>query len=56
IWQRALNGTSIEFGIQNLFDQDPPQAYGFGGNSTNYPGNLYTPTGRFYYVQVTKKF
>ena len=56
IWQRALNGTSVTFGIQNLFDKDPPQAYGFGGNSTNYPSFLYTPTGRFFYVQLTKKF
>ncbi len=32
------------------------QAYGFGGNSTNYPGFLYDATGRFVYVQLTKKF
>jgi outer membrane receptor protein involved in Fe transport len=56
IWQRVLNGTSITVGCQNVFGQDPPKAYGEGGNSVNYPGFLYDPTGRFLYVQLTKKF
>jgi outer membrane receptor protein involved in Fe transport len=56
IWKRALNGTTITVGCQNVFGQDPPQAYGEGGNSVNYPGFLYTPTGRFVYMQLTKKF
>lgn len=56
IWQRVLNGTTISLGCDNIFGQDPPKAYGFGGNSTKYPGFLYDPTGRFVYIQLTKKF
>ena len=56
VWQRVLNGTTITVGCNNIFGVDPPQAYGFGGNSTNYPGFLYDATGRFVYVQLTKKF
>ena len=51
-----LNGTTITLGCNNIFGQDPPRAYGFGGNGTNYPGFLYDSTGRFVYVQLTKKF
>ncbi len=56
VWQRVLNGTTITVGCDNVFGQDPPKAYGFGGNSTGYPGFLYDATGRFVYVQLTKKF
>ena len=56
LWQQVLNGTQITLGCNNIFGQDPPRAYGFGGNSTNYPGFLYDATGRFVYVQLTKKF
>lgn len=56
IWQRILNGTTITLGCDNIFGIDPPKAYGFGGNSTGYPGFLYDATGRFVYVQLTKKF
>jgi iron complex outermembrane recepter protein len=56
IWQRVLNGTTITLGCENIFGQDPPSAYGFGGSSTKYPGFLYDATGRFVYVSLTKKF
>jgi outer membrane receptor protein involved in Fe transport len=56
IWQRVLNGTTITVGCDNIFGQDPPKAYGFGGSPTKYPGFLYDATGRFVYVQLTKKF
>jgi iron complex outermembrane recepter protein len=56
IWKRVLNGTTITLGCNNIFGQDPPKAYGFGGNTTKYPGFLYDPTGRFVYLQLTKKF
>ncbi len=56
VWQRVLNGTTITLGCNNIFGVDPPQAYGFGGNSTNYPGFLYDATGRFLYVSLKKKF
>jgi outer membrane receptor protein involved in Fe transport len=39
-----------------VFDKDPPQAFGFGGNSTNYPSFLYTSEGRFIYASLNKKF
>ncbi len=56
IWQRVLNGTTITVGATNITGEDPPKAFGFGGNSTGYPGFLYQATGRFVYVQLTKKF
>ncbi len=56
IWQRVLNGTTITLGCDNIFGQDPPKAYGFGGSSVKYPDFIYDPTGRFVYVQLTKKF
>ena len=56
IWKRVLNGTSVTIGCDNIFGQDPPDAYGFGGNGTGYPDFLYDSTGRFVYVQLTKKF
>ncbi|CAN5465540.1 TonB-dependent receptor [soil metagenome] len=56
IWQRILNGTTITVGCNNITGEDPPKAYGFGGNSTGYPGFLYDATGRFVYVSLTKKF
>ena len=56
IWKRCLNGTQISLGCDNIFGVDPPQAYGFGGNGTNYPSFLYDSTGRFVYFQIKKKF
>lgn len=51
-----LNGTRLTIGCTNLFDRDPPQAYGEGGNSVGYPGFTYDATGRFVYARMTKKF
>lgn len=56
LWKRILNGTTITVGCNNIFGQDPPRAYGFGANSTFYPGFLYDSTGRFVYIELTKKF
>ncbi len=55
-WQRWLNGTTITLGCDNIFGADPPRAYGFGDNGTNYPDFLYDSTGRFVYLQLSKKF
>jgi iron complex outermembrane recepter protein len=55
-WKTLLEGTRITVGCNNIFDKDPPTAYGFGGNSVGYPGFTYDATGRFYYVRLTKKF
>ncbi len=54
--QRVLNGTTITLGCDNITGEDPPKSFGFGGNTTGYPGFLYDATGRFVYVQLTKKF
>jgi outer membrane receptor protein involved in Fe transport len=44
-------------GCNNIFGEDPPKSTGFGfGNSNNYPGGLYDNLGRFYYLELTKKF
>jgi iron complex outermembrane receptor protein len=56
-WQRLLlQGTSLTVGCNNLFDRDPPQAFGEDGNGQNYPGFTYNATGRFVYARLTKKF
>ena len=51
--RRLLNGTRITLGCNNVFDQDPPQAFLTGAN---YPDSLYDSVGRFVYVSLTKKF
>lgn len=55
-WQELLKGTRITVGVDNLFDRDPPQAFGEGGNAVGYPGYTYDATGRFVYVRLVKKF
>ena len=51
-WKRLVNGTTITVGCNNVFGQDPPKA----AATSNYPGFLYDPTGRFVYFSLTKKF
>ncbi|MGI8821673.1 MAG: TonB-dependent receptor plug domain-containing protein [Chthoniobacterales bacterium] len=53
---RLLDGTRITVGCTNLFDKDPPKAFGQGGNAVGYPGYTYDATGRFVYIRLTKKF
>lgn len=53
---RLLRDTKIAFGVQNLFDQDPPLALGGGGNSTGYPSFLYTAENRSWYLSLSRKF
>ena len=56
-WKTLLNNTSFSIGCNNVFGQDPPNAYGpFNGNATLYPGFIYDPTGRFVYGSITHKF
>ena len=52
----ALRDTKVSVGVRNLFNWDPPQAYGGGSNSTGYPGYLYTAENRFLYLSVSRKF
>jgi outer membrane receptor protein involved in Fe transport len=51
-WGAWLNNTTISLGMQNVFDEDPPFAAGSGG----YDASLATIKGRFWYVQLKKKF
>jgi outer membrane receptor protein involved in Fe transport len=53
-WRAWLNGTTITLGMQNVFDTDPPFVAGFPEN--NYDESLATIKGRFWYVQLKKRF
>jgi hypothetical protein len=53
-WRAWLNNTTITLGMQNVFDEDPPFV---AGNAENgYDESLATIKGRFWYVQLKKKF
>jgi iron complex outermembrane receptor protein len=56
ILDHLLRGTIITIGCNDLFGQDPPKAYGEGGNGVGYPGFTYDATGRFVYGRLTKRF
>ena len=49
-----LNNTTISLGMQNVFDSDPP--FVAGAIATNYDTSLATVKGRFWYVQLKKRF
>jgi len=49
-----LNNTTVTLGMQNVFDFDPPFVALTIGN--NYDNSLATIKGRFWYVQLKKKF
>jgi iron complex outermembrane receptor protein len=53
-WRAWLNGTTFTLGMQNVFDSDPPFVAGFPEN--NYDESLATIKGRFWYVQLRKRF
>ncbi|MBI4624336.1 MAG: TonB-dependent receptor [Verrucomicrobia bacterium] len=52
----VLRDAKISVGAHNLFDWDPPQSIGSGGNTTGYPSHLYTSENRFWYVALSRKF
>src|SRR5881227_430828 len=56
VLDHLLRGTIITIGCNDIFGQDPPKAYGEGGNAVGYPGFTYDATGRFVYGRLTKKF
>jgi iron complex outermembrane receptor protein len=56
VMDHLLRGTVVSIGCNNVFGQDPPKAYGEGGNAVGYPGFTYDATGRFVYGRITKKF
>jgi outer membrane receptor protein involved in Fe transport len=53
-WRAWLNNTTISLGMQNVFDQDPPFVAASGENG--YDESLATIKGRFWYVQLKKRF
>jgi iron complex outermembrane receptor protein len=53
-WHAWLNNTTLTLGMQNVFDSDPPFVAGAFGN--NYDASLATIKGRFWYVQLKKRF
>ena len=53
-WHAWLNNTTISLGMQNVLDADPPFADGSAENG--YDESLATIKGRFWYVQVKKRF
>jgi outer membrane receptor protein involved in Fe transport len=52
-WRAWLNNTTLTLGMQNVFDSDPPFAVGV---TINYDTSLATIKGRFWYVQLKKRF
>ncbi len=53
-WHAWLNNITLTLGMQNVFDQDPPFVFGSGENG--YDESLATIKGRFWYVQLKKRF
>jgi len=56
-WKTIFNNTRFTVGCNNILGEDPPRAFGtFKGNANNYPGGLYDNLGRFWYVELVKRF
>jgi hypothetical protein len=53
-WRAWLNQTTLTLGMQNVFDSGPPFVAGAAGN--NYDGSIADVRGRFWYVQLKKRF
>jgi hypothetical protein len=53
-WKWWLNNTTIMLGVQNVFDFDP--AFVAGSFENGYDESLATIKGRFWYVQLKKRF
>jgi outer membrane receptor protein involved in Fe transport len=53
-WRAWLNNTTVTLGMQNVFDEDPP--FVAGSFENGYDESLATIKGRFWYVQLKKRF
>ncbi len=53
-WRGWLNHATITLGMQNVFDEDPP--FVAGSFENGYDESLATIKGRFWYVQLKKRF
>ena len=55
-WRAWLNNTTMSLGMQNVFDEDPPFVAGSAAFGSNYDQSVATIRGRFWYVQLKKRF
>jgi hypothetical protein len=53
-WTWWLNNTTVTFGMQNVLDSDPP--FVAGSFENGYDESLATIKGRFWYLQLKKRF
>ena len=53
-WRGWLNNTTLTLGMQNVLDADPP--FVAGSFENGYDESLATIKGRFWYVQLKKRF
>jgi hypothetical protein len=53
-WRWWLNNVTISAGLQNVIDEDPP--FVAGSFENGYDESLATIKGRFWYVQLKKRF
>jgi hypothetical protein len=53
-WRAWLNNMTVTLGLQNVFDQDA--SFGAGTFENGYDESLSTIKGRFWYVQLKKRF
>ena len=53
-WRAWMNNTTITLGMQNVLDADPP--FVAGNFENGYDESLATIKGRFWYVQLKKRF
>jgi iron complex outermembrane recepter protein len=53
-WRAWLNNMTLTLGLQNVFDDDPP--FGGGSFENGYDESISTIKGRFWYVQLKKRF
>ena len=53
-WRSWLNNTTFSLGMQNVLDSDPP--FVAGALDNNFDQSLATIKGRFWYVQLKKRF
>jgi outer membrane receptor protein involved in Fe transport len=53
-WRGWLNNTTLTLGLQNVFDEDPP--FVAGSFENGYDESIATIKGRFWYIQLKKRF